>query len=62
MLPAPDPWVPLMTTGATLAEAARAVRAACAVRTGTGPDTSAGRAVRAAVVAASPFAFQINRN
>lgn len=46
----------LLTTGATLAEAARAVRA------GTGPDTVAGQAVRAAVVSASPFAFQINRN
>ncbi|MEU1487013.1 ComF family protein [Streptomyces sp. NPDC005752] len=46
----------LLTTGASLAEAARAVRAAS--RTGMG----AAEGLRAAVVAASPSAFEINRN
>ncbi|MGW9242981.1 ComF family protein [[Kitasatospora] papulosa] len=46
----------LLTTGSTLAEAARAVRAA-----GDVGGASAER-LRAAVVAASPSAFEINRN
>lgn len=46
----------LLTTGASLAEAARAVGAAG--RAGTG----AAGGLRAAVVAASPTAFEINRN
>ncbi|PWS50242.1 phosphoribosyltransferase, partial [Streptomyces sp. FT05W] len=46
----------LLTTGSTLAEAARAVRAAGHV----GGATAEG--LRAAVVAASPSAFEINRN
>ncbi|MDF0371938.1 ComF family protein [Streptomyces sp. KA12] len=46
----------LLTTGSTLAEAARAVRAARDV----GGATAEG--LRAAVVAASPSAFEINRN
>lgn len=69
----------LLTTGASLAEAARAVREVAEV--GAGPaaarassDTSAGTGgaddagegapdgLRAAVVAASPSAFEINRN
>ncbi|MDT0426054.1 MULTISPECIES: ComF family protein [Streptomyces] len=45
----------LLTTGATLAEAARAVRAAW-------PTDGGAAALRAAVVAASPSAFEINRN
>ncbi|MGW0858978.1 ComF family protein [Streptomyces sp. NPDC002690] len=45
----------LMTTGATLAEAARAVGPAL-------PRTGADRHLWAAVVAASPSAFEINRN
>lgn len=46
----------LLTTGASLAEAARAVTA---VR---GPRHLSSTPVRAAVVAASPLAFEINRN
>ncbi|MBM7442849.1 ComF family protein [Streptomyces sp. HB132] len=46
----------LLTTGATLAEAARAVRAA------RPPGMGAAEGLRAAVVAASPSAFEINRN
>lgn len=46
----------LLTTGASLAEAARAVRAS------GGPDGVPAEALRAAVVAASPAAFEINRN
>ncbi|MFE4695040.1 ComF family protein [Streptomyces sp. NPDC056749] len=46
----------LLTTGSTLAEAARAVRAAAHV----GGSTAEG--LRAAVVAASPSAFELNRN
>ncbi|MFI6125104.1 ComF family protein [Streptomyces sp. NPDC051064] len=45
----------LLTTGSSLAEAARAVRGA---RPGDGPEEG----LRAAVVAASPSAFEINRN
>ncbi|WP_030594817.1 ComF family protein [Streptomyces anulatus] len=48
----------LLTTGSTLAEAARAVREAC--RTAREPLVHGG--CRAAVVAASPSAFEINRN
>ncbi len=48
----------LLTTGSTLAEAARALReAAVGVR-----EPSAREVCRAAVVAASPSAFEINRN
>ncbi|GAA4917252.1 ComF family protein [Streptomyces coeruleoprunus] len=46
----------LMTTGASLTEAARAVRAAFAGARGRTPQ------VKAAVVAASPASFEINRN
>ncbi|MER5555795.1 ComF family protein [Streptomyces sp. NPDC002793] len=46
----------LLTTGATLAEAARAVRAARQAGRGTAEG------LRAAVVAASPSSFRINRN
>ncbi|MGW1812580.1 ComF family protein [Streptomyces sp. NPDC002125] len=46
----------LLTTGSSLAEAARAVRAA-----GPAADTAAA-GLRAAVVAASPSAFELNRN
>ncbi|MET8482159.1 hypothetical protein ABZV68_34050, partial [Streptomyces clavifer] len=46
----------LLTTGASLAEAARAVGAAGPAATG------AATGLRAAVVAASPSAFEINRN
>ncbi|KPC82554.1 MULTISPECIES: ComF family protein [Streptomyces] len=46
----------VLTTGASLAEAARAVRAVKPA----GPGTAEG--LRAAVVAASPSAFEINRN
>ncbi|MFJ8755296.1 ComF family protein [Streptomyces sp. NPDC102441] len=46
----------LLTTGSTLAEAARAVRATGCVGDGTAEG------FRAAVVAASPSAFEINRN
>lgn len=46
----------LLTTGASLAEAARAVGAAGHAATG------AATGLRAAVVAASPSAFEINRN
>lgn len=46
----------LLTTGSTLAEAARAVRATCHAGDGTAEG------LRAAVVAASPSAFEINRN
>ncbi|MFE7139364.1 ComF family protein [Streptomyces sp. NPDC057644] len=48
----------LLTTGSTLAEAARAVGEGC--RTGREPAVHGG--CRAAVVAASPSAFEINRN
>ncbi|MEU4179871.1 ComF family protein [Streptomyces sp. NPDC026589] len=48
----------LLTTGSTLAEAARAV---CEAR-GAGPEPSVHGGCRAAVVAASPSAFEINRN
>lgn len=46
----------LLTTGASLAEAARAVAAAC------GHACADPRGGQAAVVAASPSAFEINRN
>lgn len=46
----------LLTTGASLAEAARAVD-----RT-DGPDSTGSGALQAAVVAVSPSAFEINRN
>jgi predicted amidophosphoribosyltransferase len=46
----------LMTTGATLAEAARALRRA------GGPGIPMGLHVTAAVVAAPPLSFEINRN
>ncbi|MFI7006700.1 ComF family protein [Streptomyces sp. NPDC050145] len=61
----------LMTTGASLAEAARAVRAAfpCGTRsiTLTGGTSSAGEkaariALHGAVIAASPDSFEVNRN
>ncbi|MEU0299634.1 ComF family protein [Streptomyces sp. NPDC006175] len=45
----------LLTTGSSLAEAARAVRAAS-------PGEGPAEGLRAAVVAASPSAFEINRN
>ncbi|MEW2070689.1 ComF family protein [Streptomyces sp. NPDC007346] len=48
----------LLTTGATLAEAARAVTEAL----GDGPGVCGRGACPAAVVAASPSAFEINRN
>ncbi|MFG3406140.1 ComF family protein [Streptomyces sp. NPDC048142] len=48
----------LLTTGSTLAEAARAVRQAC----GSGREPSVHGGCRAAVVAASPSAFEIDRN
>ncbi|MET9770664.1 ComF family protein [Streptomyces sp. NPDC006415] len=48
----------LLTTGSTLAEAARAVGEAY----GAGREPSGHGACRAAVVAASPSAFEINRN
>ncbi|MFJ9109063.1 ComF family protein [Streptomyces sp. NPDC102283] len=48
----------LLTTGSTLAEAARAVGEA----SGAGRERSVHGACRAAVVAASPSAFEINRN
>ncbi|MFH9133332.1 ComF family protein [Streptomyces sp. NPDC017524] len=48
----------LLTTGSTLAEAARAVGEAC----GAGREPSVHGGCRAAVVAASPSAFEINRN
>ncbi|MFJ6614229.1 ComF family protein [Streptomyces sp. NPDC091289] len=48
----------LLTTGSTLAEAARAVGEAC----GTGREPFVHGGCRAAVVAASPSAFEINRN
>ncbi|MFD5202702.1 ComF family protein [Streptomyces sp. NPDC058375] len=48
----------LLTTGSTLAEAARAVGAAC----DAGREPSVHGGCRAAVVAASPSAFEINRN
>ncbi|MFJ8711273.1 ComF family protein [Streptomyces anulatus] len=48
----------LLTTGSTLAEAARAVGEAG----GVGRESSAHGVCRAAVVAASPTAFEINRN
>ena len=46
----------LLTTGSSLAEAARAIRATS--RSGDGTEGT----LRAAVVAASPSAFEINRN
>lgn len=48
----------LLTTGSTLAEAARAVGEA----RGVGRESSVHGVCRAAVVAASPSAFEINRN
>ncbi|WP_257138281.1 ComF family protein, partial [Streptomyces sp. wa1071] len=48
----------LLTTGSTLAEAARAVGEAG----GVGRESSVHGVCRAAVVAASPTAFEINRN
>ncbi|NEB98509.1 ComF family protein [Streptomyces anulatus] len=48
----------LLTTGSTLAEAARAVGEAV----GAGRESSVHGVCRAAVVAASPTAFEINRN
>ncbi|MFJ6807711.1 ComF family protein [Streptomyces anulatus] len=48
----------LLTTGSTLAEAARAV----GVARGVGRESSVHGVCRAAVVAASPTAFEINRN
>ncbi|MBQ1108107.1 ComF family protein [Streptomyces sp. 404i] len=48
----------LLTTGSTLAEAARAVGEAG----GVGRESSAHGVCRAAVVAASPTAFEMNRN
>ncbi|GGP61731.1 MULTISPECIES: ComF family protein [Streptomyces] len=48
----------LLTTGSTLAEAARAVGEGC----GAGREPSARVGCRAAVVAASPSAFETNRN
>ncbi|MEU2758517.1 MULTISPECIES: ComF family protein [unclassified Streptomyces] len=48
----------LLTTGSTLAEAARAVGG----RHGTAPEPPARGGCRAAVIAASPSAFEINRN
>ncbi|MGC5535110.1 ComF family protein [Streptomyces sp. SR-10] len=48
----------LLTTGSTLAEAARAVGEAV----GVGRESSEHGVCRAAVVAASPTAFEINRN
>lgn len=48
----------LLTTGSTLAEAARAVGEA----SGAGREPSVRGVCRAAVVAASPSAFEINRN
>ncbi|NYE41149.1 ComF family protein [Streptomyces fulvorobeus] len=52
----------LMTTGATLAEAARAVRAGASAAAGARWKNAGEQALRAAVVAASPSAFEINRN
>ncbi|MFD8566376.1 ComF family protein [Streptomyces sp. NPDC059639] len=57
----------LMTTGASLAEAARAIRAvtrspAGAGEAATGPGMAGPIAVGAAVVSASPDSFEINRN
>lgn len=53
----------LMTTGASLAEAARAVRVALGKRVGADAGTGGeGGLVGAAVVGASPKAFAINRN
>ncbi|MFF4163626.1 ComF family protein [Streptomyces sp. NPDC001741] len=53
----------LLTTGSSLAEAARAVRAAGYSWGGAGPAGSGGTAgFGAAVVAASPSAFELNRN
>ncbi|MGW0791814.1 ComF family protein [Streptomyces sp. NPDC002911] len=51
----------LLTTGASLAEAARAVRAARAASHANN-RTAGAEELRAAVVAASPSAFVINRN
>ncbi|MFJ6017626.1 ComF family protein [Streptomyces sp. NPDC092952] len=53
----------VLTTGASLAESARALREAQGVRTAHGHPGSARSGVgRAAVVAVSPAAFEINRN
>ncbi|MEU0129353.1 ComF family protein [Streptomyces sp. NPDC006289] len=54
----------LLTTGASLSEAARAVRAARSVagRVAGRSDGAAAEGLRAAVVAASPSAFDFNRN
>ncbi|MFB8030274.1 ComF family protein [Streptomyces sp. NPDC056465] len=49
----------VLTTGSSLAEAARAVRA---VRGADRADGSTAEPLRAAVVAASPSAFELNRN
>ena len=52
----------LMTTGASLAEAARAVRAGARAHAGARWKDTGPHALRAAVVSASPSAFEINRN
>ncbi|MEU8678340.1 ComF family protein [Streptomyces sp. NPDC048560] len=52
----------LMTTGASLAEAARAVRAGALADAGAGWKNTGEQTLRAAVVSASPSAFEINRN
>jgi predicted amidophosphoribosyltransferase len=53
----------LVTTGASLAEAARAIRAAGSAATADRGPGAAGRgSLTAAVVAASPTSFEINRN
>jgi hypoxanthine phosphoribosyltransferase len=50
----------LMTTGATLVEAARALSAV--TRPGTGPDSVRAVWQSAAVVAVPPQSFELNRN
>ncbi|MEV6166159.1 ComF family protein [Streptomyces sp. NPDC052052] len=53
----------LLTTGASLAEAARAIGTACGEPDECdGPGAAPEGSSQAAVVAASPFAFEINRN
>ncbi|QNE77002.1 ComF family protein [Streptomyces finlayi] len=52
----------LMTTGASLAEAARAVRAGAVADAGARWRNTGEQGLRAAVVSASPSAFEINRN
>ncbi|MGP3634002.1 ComF family protein [Streptomyces sp. 24-1644] len=52
----------LMTTGASLAEAARALRAGASADAGARWKNTGEQALRAAVVSASPSAFEINRN